>query len=41
MLFEWLIDGLCRMILIALAVGITAFFVSVIVILIGEKMKWW
>ena len=41
MFFEWLIDGLCRMILAGLAIGITAFFVSVAVILIGEKMKWW
>ena len=41
MFFEWLIDGVCRMILVCLAVGIAGFFASVAVILIGEKMKWW
>lgn len=41
MLIGYLIDGLIRIVLAGLAVAAVAFVVSCIVIVIGEKMKWW
>lgn len=41
MLIGYLIDGFCRMILYVLAMGVIGFFVTIAVIMIGEKMKWW
>ena len=41
MLIGYLIDLFCNIILWGLAVAFAAFLVSVVVIMVGEKMKWW
>lgn len=41
MLMGYLIDGLCRIALAVLGIAALAFVVSCIVIVIGEKKKWW
>ena len=41
MLFGYLIDFFCKMVLVVLAVLAIGFFASCIILIIGEKMKWW
>ena len=41
MLFGYLIDYICRIILVGLAVVIVCFVISCIILMIGEKRKWW
>ena len=41
MLFGYLIDFLCEIIVAGLLVVAVGLFVSFIIIMIGEKMKWW
>ena len=41
MLFGLLIDYICRIFLAVLGVIVLAFIVTTIVIIIGEKNKWW
>lgn len=41
MLFGYLIDCICNIILAIIAVGVIGFFVSCVILIIGEKMKWW
>ncbi len=41
MLFGLLIDFICRLILVALAVGVVFFVIVMAVLMIGEKMNWW
>jgi len=41
MLFGLLIDYICRITLIGLAVIVVGFIVSVIILSIGEKRNWW
>ena len=41
MVIGYLIDGICNLVLKGIAIIAVAFVVSCIVILIGEKTKWW
>ena len=41
MLFEYLIDFICKIVLVGLAAGTIGFFVSCVVLIIGEKAGWW
>ena len=41
MLFGYLIDYFCKILLIGLAVGVIGFFAACVILMVGEKMKWW
>ena len=41
MLFGFLIDFICKFVLWFLAVVVIGFFLSCVILIIGEKMKWW
>ena len=41
MLFGFIIDFLCKFVLIGLAVVVVGFVLAVAILMIGEKMKWW
>ena len=41
MLFGYLIDYFCNILLAGLAVGVIGFFAVCIILIVGEKMKWW
>ena len=41
MIFGLIIDFICRLLLIGLGVVVVGFIVTVIVLMIGEKRKWW
>ena len=41
MLFGYVVDILCEMLISGIAWAAVAFVVACIVILTGEKMKWW
>jgi len=41
MLFTWLIDFICRIVVFAILAGIVFFVIAVIILTIGEKRGWW
>ena len=40
-IFGLIIDFICRLLLIGLGVVVVGFILTVIVLMIGEKRKWW